>query len=177
MSITQDNHYVPRMYLKNFTSESGEVFSYRLLVPHSDVRTWDRFSVAGTGYQKNLYTRIERGEETDDIEKWLNRDFENPAKEPLSKVLRGEELEESDWRALVRFLAAQIVRTPAFLIENLPLWNEMTPKVLSQTMADVEEELRLARASGRRVVVDETPNSQLFPMRVVRKDKPEEKKV
>jgi hypothetical protein len=177
MTITRDNHYVPRLYLNNFTSRAGEVFSYRLLVPHPGVRNWDRFSVAGTGYQKNLYTRIERGEETDDIEQWLNREFENPVKEPLCKVLNDEELAESDWRALVRFLAVQIVRTPAFLIENLPVWNELAPKVLDRTMADADEQIRLAKASGRKIVVDDATDTRLFPMRILRTDLPEEQKV
>lgn len=177
MTITQDNHYVPRMYLKNFIAESGEVCSYKLLVPHSDVRPWDRFSIAGTGYQKNLYTRIERGEESDDIEKWLNQEFENPAKEALRKVVHDEELAESEWRALIRFLAAQIVRTPAFLIENLPLWNDLAPKSLDRAMRDAEQELRDARAAGRSIEVVPGPNDQFFPMRIEREDIPEEEVV
>ena len=41
---------------------------------------------------KNLYTRIVRGGEADDIEQWLNREFESPAKEPFQKVLADKEL-------------------------------------------------------------------------------------
>ena len=61
---------------------------------------------------------IVRGEEADDIEQWLNREFESPAKEPFQKVLADKELTGGDWEILVRFLASQIVRTPAFLIKS-----------------------------------------------------------
>jgi hypothetical protein len=87
MALTRDNHFVPQLYLKNFASGSGEVYEYRTLVSHPRVPVWKPVNVAGTGYEKNLYTRIVRGEEADDIEQWLNREFESPAKEPFQKVL------------------------------------------------------------------------------------------
>jgi hypothetical protein len=177
MSLTRDNHYVPQLYLKNFCADSGEVFSYRLLVPNETVRVWDRFSVAGTGYQRNLYTRIERGKETDDIEQWLSREFETPAAGPLRKVLDDESLHEADWRALVRFLAAQIVRTPAFLIENLPIWNKMAPKILDEITADAQEKLAEAKKSGKKFIIEEVSNNTVFPLRVIREDFPEKEEV
>jgi hypothetical protein len=130
MALTRDNHFVPQLYLKNFATASGEVLEYRILVSRSSVPVWKPVNVAGTGYEKNLYTRIVRGEEADDIEHWLNREFESPAKEPFIKVLANQELKQSDWKILVRFLASQIVRTPGFLIRSLPLWNRMAPVVL-----------------------------------------------
>lgn len=115
MALTRDNHFVPQMYLRNFSTPSGEVREYRILVSHSGVPVWKPVNVAGTGYETNLYTRIVRGEEADDIEQWLNREFESPAKEPFQKVLADIELTQDDWKILVRFLASQIVRTPRFL--------------------------------------------------------------
>lgn len=177
MTLTRDNHFVPQLYLKNFAADSGEVHEYRVLVSHASVPVWKPVNVAGTGYEKNLYTRIVRGEEADDIEQWLSRDFESPAKEPLEKVLADQKLGQNDWETLVRLLASQIVRTPAFLIKSLPLWNRMTPAVLEQSLKDVEARLREAKAAGRQVVVDPAPENKYFPMKVDRKDLPEEKKV
>ncbi|MGA2252910.1 DUF4238 domain-containing protein [Terracidiphilus sp.] len=177
MALTRDNHFVPQLYLKNFATATGEVLEYRTLVSHSSVPVWKSINVAGTGYEKNLYTRIVRGEEADDVEQWLNRDFESPAKEPLQKVLADQQLAKDDWEILVRFLAAQIVRTPAFLIKSLPVWNQMTPVVLDQTQKEVEAALAEAKASGREIIHESSPNSEYFPMRVDRKDLPDEKKV
>jgi len=177
MGLTRDNHFVPQLYLKHFAKPSGEVYEYRILVSHASVPVWRSVNVAGTGYERNLYTRIVRGEEADDIEQWLNRDFETPATEPLQKVHANQELDRSDWEILIRFLASQIVRTPAFLVRNLPVWNRMTPMVLDQTLKDAEVQLREAKASGRRVVVDSAPHTEYFPLKVDRTNLPEEKKV
>jgi len=177
MALTQDNHFVPQVYLKNFADESGEVSEYRTLVSNPNVKEWKSVSTAGTGYEKNLYTRIVRGEQADDIEQWLSREFESPAQEAFQKVIEEKQLQDHDWRVLVRFLASQIVRTPAFLLRNLPLWNQMTPAILDQTLKDVEAQLREAKASGKRIVVVPAPHADYFPMRVKQEHIPEEGKV
>lgn len=177
MALTRDNHFVPQLYLKNFANDSGKVLEYRILVSNPKVPIWNPVNVAGTGYEKNLYTRIVRGEEADDIEQWLNREFETPAKEPLQKVLADKELTHDDWKKLVRFLACQIVRTPAFLMKNLPRWNQMAREVLDQTTKDVEDRLRDAKKSGQRVIYNKAPHTEYFPMKIDRKDLPDEKKV
>ncbi len=177
MALTRDNHFVPQLYLKNFATASGEVLEYRILVSHSKVPIWKSVNVAGTGYEKNLYTRIARGKESDDIEQWLNREFESPAKEPLQKVLADKVLTSEDWEILVRFLASQIVRTPAFLIKNLPIWNKMAPMVLEQATKDAEARIREALESGQKIVKDDVPYVEYFPLKTDRKDLPEEKKV
>lgn len=177
MPLTRDNHFVPQLYLKNFATASGETLEYRILVSHNSVPAWKPVNVAGTGYEKNLYTRIERGDEADDMEQWLNHDFESPAKEPFQKVLTGQTLTGRDWELLVRFVASQFVRTPAFLIRSLPRWNQMAPKALNQTLKDFEARLREAKASGGKMVTNPAPHSEYFPMRVVREDRPEMKKV
>lgn len=178
MALTRDNHFVPQLYLRNFASASNDVYEYRILVSHSRVPIWKPVHVAGTGYERNLYTRIVGGEEADDIEQWLNRDFETPACEPLQRVIEDRELSPGDWELLTRFLASQIVRTPAFLIKNLPRWNEMVPKVLTQALRDVESRLREAKEHGQRVVVGEpTHQTEYLPVRVERKDLAEEEMV
>ena len=130
MSFTRDNHYVPRLYLKQFASDDGHLFRYRTLVSKPSVPMWKRMNIAGVAYQSNLYTRSLADGDSDEIEKWLNTDFESPASESINKVVSDERLSREDYRLLVRFLAAQMVRTPAFLIENLPRWREEVQRIL-----------------------------------------------
>lgn len=178
MTLTRDNHFVPQLYLKNFASTSNEVYEYRILVSHPDVPVWKPIHMAGTAYERNLYTRIVRGQEADDIEQWLNREFETPANESLQRVLGNRELSRDDWDLLARFLASQIVRTPAYLIRNLPRWNKMAPRVLNETFRDVEEQLREAKERGQKIVIDDHPKHiEYVPVRVERKDLPEERRV
>jgi hypothetical protein len=69
-------------------------------------------------YYSHLYTRIAAGEESDEVEKWLDREFEGPAEESLHKATSEARLTPDDWRRLVCFLAAQDVRTPARFAEH-----------------------------------------------------------
>jgi hypothetical protein len=162
MSITYRNHYVPSLYLKHF-SDSGYLYRYRTLVPNSAVAQWKRFNTAGVGYGLHLYTRTLAHGDSDEIEKWLNEDFENPAERSLSKAVNDERLEKEDYRLLVRFLATQIVRTPAFLVENLPRWQEQTKSQLEETLQNLKKALEQSRATGQPIQSQPVPNSEYFP--------------
>ncbi|MGA2437068.1 MAG: DUF4238 domain-containing protein [Acidobacteriaceae bacterium] len=177
MSFTQNNHYVPRVYLKHFASESGYLYRYRVLVPKQNISDWKRINIGGVGYQSNLYTRVLAQGDSDEIEKWLNRDFENPAENSMHKAVNGERLEKEDYRLLVRFLAAQIVRTPAFLIENLPRWREQAERQLKETSENVRKELEEARATGRPIQTEHVANSEYFPLRVTKEPSSDGKSV
>jgi hypothetical protein len=165
------------MYLKRFADPEGNIFVYRLLVSQPWVKLWKRANISGVAYQRDLYTRCVFGTETDEIEKWLNQDFENPAEEALNKVESDAPLEATDWDVLVRFLASQIVRTPAFFIGMQPIWDKMMPAVLEKTMRDVKEKLQHAKDTGEPPPRAELPGTGNFPLRVHREDVPDEKSV
>ncbi|WP_158941865.1 DUF4238 domain-containing protein [Granulicella sp. S190] len=165
-AITRDNHYVPQLYLKHFASGSGHLFRYRTLVSKATVPEWKRVHIRGIGYQSHLYTRAHLQEDSDEIERWLNRDFETPAANSISKAVHGERLGKEDYRLLARFVAAQIVRTPAFLIDNLPRWQELAQKQLDETSQNVRKELEQARATGQPIQSSAVPTSEYFPLRV-----------
>jgi hypothetical protein len=162
----RDNHYVTRAYLRHFASSKGRVFTYRTLVPCREIPLWKERSVKGVGHLSHLYTRIAAGRETDEIERWLDRDFEAPAADPLQKATSGRRLTPDDWRNLIRFLAAQIVRTPAYLIENLPRWNADSPRLLNSTLQKSVQRLEAAKSAGKAVTLPDAPNSEYLPIRV-----------
>jgi len=153
----RDNHYVPCLYLKRFAASPGRVLTYRILVAHPYVPVWKPSPIKGVAYHAHLYTRIAAGVETDEVEKWLNDEFETPAEEALWKATADMRLTQSDWRDLVRFLAAQDVRTPARLGENLQHWHEVVPTVLSEVLQDSVRKLELAKKSGKPLVSPEAP--------------------
>ena len=177
MPFTRDNHYVPRLYLKHFASESGYLCRYRTLVSKPTVPEWKRVNIGGVGYQSHLYTRALAHGDSDEIEQWLNRDFETPAESSLSKAVNGERLEKEDYRLLVRFLAAQIVRTPAFLIENLPRWREAAASQLEDASQNLRKELERARVTGQPIESERFPNSEYYPIRVTREPSADGKSV
>lgn len=163
----RDNHYVSVFYLKNWSSSQGRLWVYRVLISSDQVPLWKEIAIKGIAYHSNLYTRIVGGQETDEFEQWLDKEFESPAAEPIRKVVSGIKLESRDWRRLARFVAAQDVRTPARLIENLQRWDQTLPGILSNCLEGLPQTLEKAIKEGgapsRKVQVE---GSEYIPLRV-----------
>lgn len=175
MAFHRDNHYVPRLYLKRFAASPGRVLTYRILVAHSRVPLWQPSSIKGIAYHAHLYTRIASGVQTDEVEKWLNDEFETPAEEALMKATADMRLTQADWNNLVRFAAAQDVRTPARLAENLQRWHETLPTILEDTLHEAVRKLESARKSGEVITTTGVPNSEYIPFRLRKEIEPGQK--
>lgn len=104
--LREKNHYVPECYLKRWENRFGKVYVYRTLVSHPNVPVWKPFTTSAIAYRKHLYTQIISGSESDEIEKWLDREFESPANAVLDKATAGGRLSKDDWEILIKFLAA-----------------------------------------------------------------------
>jgi hypothetical protein len=172
MPLNSDNHYVPQLYLKRFTTSPGRILTYSILVAHSNVPEWRLKSIKGIAYRSHLYTRLLAGVETDEVEKWLNDEFETPAEEAIRKATSGMRLTQVDWRNLIRYLAAQDVRTPARLIENLQMWQKTLPGVIKDTLKESIRTLELAKKTGEVTQQTKTPHSEYIPMRVTSQIEP-----
>jgi len=106
------------------------------------VGAWDEYSVRGVAYHSHLYTQIILGKQTDQIERWFGKMYETPAKEPIVKAISDRRLHQDDWRSLIRFLAAQDVRTPYRLIEHLRRANKQLPTIIHDILSTLEERLK-----------------------------------
>lgn len=164
--FSRNNHYVPRIYLKQWASEDGRIWTYRMLVPNSKIPKWKAYTAKGIGYHSHLYTRVVADGQTDEIEQWLDRDFEAPAERPLKKAVSESRLSPDDWVHLIRFLAAQDVRTPARLLELLIRWEDSLPKLMQSTLEDSVRELKIAKKERAPVRQNHMPHTELFPIRI-----------
>src|SRR5450830_144759 len=166
--IKRDNHYVPHSYLKRWADDSGKVWSYRILVPHTKSNLWKAHSPKGLGYHQHLYTQMAANGESDEIENWFDTAFESPAGRAIHHAVTEKKLSSEEWRHLVRFLAAQDVRTPAKLMERLHHWQENMQSLIDEVLNHAVQELLNAKRSGIPLAVDEPEaNRALFPVRTV----------
>ncbi|QWT21246.1 DUF4238 domain-containing protein [Bacillus sp. NP157] len=133
--IKRNNHYVPSVYLKQWAT-NGMVQTYRLLVPHERVHLWKSVSLKGIAHHRNLYTYVGESGETDEFETWLDRTFEAPAEPVIARALRGAPMSVADWQTLVRFTAAQDVRTPRRLKEFIDRQAQSLPQLMERTLAE-----------------------------------------
>ena len=148
--ITRNNHFVPQLYLKQWSDDGIHIWSYRILVSHEKVQEWTRLPISGVAYQRDLYTTSVNGDEVDEFEKWLEREFENPVQESLNKVLKDEVLTTLDWERLATFLGAQDVRTPLSYLEATERWRKTLPRLMEDTLEKSIKLLEQARISGEK---------------------------
>lgn len=130
--IKRHNHYVPEMYLSSW-AHGKKINTYQILVPHEKVPVWKSNSVEYSASIDNLYVRLKQGEEVDDFEEEFMRKYETPAKVPLMKACSNERLTVDDWHVLIDFVAAQIVRTPAFYFKSQEIIKNILPDILEST--------------------------------------------
>jgi hypothetical protein len=165
----RDNHYISCFYLERWALSNGRLWAYRTLVSHKNVDLWKPASVKGVGWHAHLYTRLIKGAESDEVELWLDREFESPAAEPFRKAVEDEQLSKEDWLLLSRFLAAQDVRTPARLREGLVRWHNEIPGLVEQVTRDAVSQLEagLKGKSAPLEAIRATPSyADLLPLRV-----------
>ena len=164
----ESHHFVPRMYLKHFAGADGRLLTYRTLVSDPRVPLWKSSSLRGVALHAHLYTRIVTGEETDEVERWFDREFEAPAEDALQRAVSvpGARLSPGDWSRLIRFAAAQDVRTPARLLEQLQRWQSTLPGIIESTLRRSVQQLEEAREAGELPESPPPTPSEGLPFRI-----------
>jgi len=147
----KDNHYLPRLYLKPWAAANGKVWTYRILVEHKNVPVWKQFSSKAVANHAHLYTQIAAGQETDQIEKWFDHEFEHPAEDPIRKAISDKRLTRDDWKRLIRFLALQDVRTPAWFNQRMKGLDETAPQLMKETMEKSIRRIEEATKTGKTI--------------------------
>ena len=170
----RDNQYVPRSYLKRWTYDGSRLWSYRVLVRHASVPLWRETSTRGVAYHQHLYTKAAASGESDEIERWLDAEFEAPAEEAIAKVVSDRRLSARDWRLLARFLAAQDVRTPARLMELMTRWSASLPELIQSTITESVAQLEAMTPSERASLGASIPPRDDLPFRVCVERRPGE---
>jgi Protein of unknown function (DUF4238) len=162
----RDNHYVPRSYLKRWTSDGSTLWSYRVLVSRAHVPFWRPISTRGIAYHEHLYTKIAASGESDELERWLDAEFESPAEEAIEKVVSERRLTPDDWRLLARFFAAQDVRTPARFVENLARWSSSLPEIIHNSLTESVAQLEAMTRDERAAIAKASPANAELPFRI-----------
>jgi Protein of unknown function (DUF4238) len=166
MPFHEDNHYVPCVYLKRWASSDGRIWTYRILAPHPRVRLWSKHFPRAVAYHQHLYTRVVAGQETDEIEQWLASKFEAPAAEALRKATSDARLTPDDWKQLVRFLAAQQVRTPGWFAKQARHWHAVLPGDIGEALRSSVRLVEEAAQSGHPLPASDPATGESPPFRI-----------
>ncbi len=161
-----NSHYVPESYLNNWCNSNNKLLRYSLLVPHENYPIWKASTPNGICKHRHLYTSLIDGKESDNIERWFDTDFENPASEPIKKAVTENRLSPNDWELLIKFLAAQDVRTPARMFEILKRGEKIVPELTNNILKNFVEDIAELKASGKPPVYNKSDNSRFLPIKV-----------
>lgn len=142
--LVRENHYVPRALLRRWSTDGKTVWAYRLLVSHSNVPQWQKMSVRNLASQRDLYTISAGDQKLDAFERWITKEYEQPANRAIDKVLKGDRLKRHDWYSLARFVALQDVRTPSGFLDLMQQLERDLPGVLDGTMREAVATLERA---------------------------------
>ncbi|MEE4183741.1 DUF4238 domain-containing protein [Pseudomonas viridiflava] len=152
--IKKDNHYVPQVYLKQWVS-NGKILTYRLLVPHEKCEHWKAHSPKSIAKHQHLYTYFSGSKDSDEIENWLDRDFERSASVSIAKVVKEAQLSVEDWNNLFRFAVAQSIRTPTGMQSFMRRQSQTLKVLLSESLEGSVAKVEASLASG--VKLDPAP--------------------
>lgn len=158
-NITRNSHYVPQSSLRRWSDDGIRVYAYRILVSRTEVPEWELRPIRGLAYQPDLYTTFSGGREVDEFEQWITREYEEPGLEAVNKLLTRTRLSPSDWQRMIRFVAAQDVRTPLNFIESMKRWGQEIPAILETTLRDTVAKLQHSRAEGIALASQAKPNA------------------
>ena len=161
-----ENHYTSCFYLKQWSS-GGKIWAYQLLVQNPKVPHWKQKSPAAVAKLRHLYTRTEKGVATDEVERWFGREFETPAASAIRKAVSDERLTPDDWYVLIRFLAAQDLRTPRSYFEDMARWDKTLQNLLKETLDSSIQKISEVTKAGQALPTAFPRNPSDMPFRVI----------
>ncbi len=141
-NLSRDSHYIPQAILRRWSQDGRRIQTYQTLVPHARVPVWNLRSIKGMAFRRDLYTFFSGGEESDNFEHWIAKEFEEPGLEAINKLLSHSRLKREDWRNLARFVASQDVRTPLNFLEQMQRWDQEIPKMMESILKESIEKLQ-----------------------------------
>lgn len=164
LQIHKKNHFIPQLYLKNWSIDKRKIWQKRLLVSNENVPEWQSVSIEDTAYQKDLYSNLIR---EDEIERWFDKEYEKPAQESINKLINDRRLSFDDWKKIIYFVAAQSMRTPARYFKTSEHMKELLPSILQNTLKKVQMDAEDYKNTG--IITTKAKcnaDSKLLPIKV-----------
>ena len=152
--------------MEGWSDSERKVWVHRLLVSDHRVPPWSRRSISGIAYHKHLYTQRVDGHDLDDMERWLEREFETPAAEPLRKLRAGHQLRHEEWNRVAAFVAAQDLRTPRSYLELRDKWSQEMPDLMNQVLERVVADLKQGKLRERKPDLEIEYPRGIFDVRI-----------
>lgn len=163
---TRDNHYVPKMYLKQWSTNGHSILTYRLLVHHKNEPLWERTSIKRTACWTDLYTQHNQ-DKLDEVEHYFGT-VETETAPILKKISLGKILSANEMATLVEFLIIQKARTPAAMKEHESFLDRYFVEVAGESVRKAQQSIQNGRhrSISREKLAEETLPFPLQPINI-----------
>lgn len=167
-NLRKNHHYVSQSYLKAWANKHHRIWTYRTLVSHNAVPEWSQSSIRSIADHQHLFTRTIVGDESDEVEVWMDQEIESPAQIALSKARSNKPLNGQEWECLLRFVALHDIRSPANYIEHMKRWKLEMPNIMEEVMQATINMLEAGNDQGHNPANESNPDSKMIPMKVTK---------
>lgn len=132
-NISQNHHFVPQLLLRGFTNDDGALWVYDT----EQQRKWAVADTKSAGAENDFHTiNLKSGvKDRTSIERLITENIDSPGADAISGLLNRECLDAKRWNNFLRFVAHQMMRTPAAL--------QMSSDLMAPTLQEAME--RMAR--------------------------------
>lgn len=167
-----NHHYVSQSYLKAWGNKHKRIWTYNTLVSHENVPVWSQAAIKNIANHFHLFTRNMEGSDSDEIEKWMEREIETPAQNALDRIRSVDSsLSSEEWDRLLRYVALHDVRNPARYVDHIKRWKSEMPGIMENVLKSVVREMGLKRAEGTHKS-QPFQDSELIPLKVTKEINP-----
>lgn len=139
---THRNHYVPQFYLRFWSHDGKEVLRYDTLAADERVPLWQKRSIKSTACLTDFYTQSKDGSDDDGVEELFADRYESPARPVFHKVSLGQSISPGELSTLIDYVAAQLVRTPAWFQRSNELYANVFDSVAPRVIDDALQQAR-----------------------------------
>jgi len=93
------------------------MYGENIFVYSKKTKRWKKRTTKGVAWVPHLYTMFDdRGEKTDEFEKFLGQDIETPADLPLKKAAKQpDSLSKGERQIIAMFIGVTVARTPSMM--------------------------------------------------------------
>lgn len=131
------HHYVPRFYLKGFTSltDPEEIHVFRPGQQPFSTGVW------GVGFENNFYSYVDEHGTLDShtVERYLADDIERPGNAVLTKIRNYQSISGKDKEEFARYASVLLTRVPKHRARSRALFPKAIEDLRTEILSEVEE--------------------------------------
>jgi len=137
-NVPRNHHYVCQFLLRNFADDAGTLWIY-----DSQLSKYRPGNTRSAGFERDLYalTLRDRGRDYALLEKILEQKVDTPGADAVRKLVNRQQCSGSEWMNFLGFVAAQMIRTPAYF-DRLTAMQEPIMQEMLERMAKFDPKFR-----------------------------------